>query len=227
MTVLALDQVRPLDRARQAAPQIYERLREAIITLAMPPGSPLSRTDLMDLYGVSQTPIREALIRLADEHLVDVFAQHKTRVSLIDLRHARETHFLRRSIEIEAVQVLALAKDKSFIAPLERDLEIQHVSLMGGDMAPYKARSLTFHSTLLAVADMAPLWTLIRSRSGHIDRIRRMDPPDPATNVVEHIEILAAIAAGSAELAQSLMRAHIGRAFANLEGIREQWPQYF
>ncbi len=224
---LVLEQAQPLDRGRQAAPQIYEQLRQAIITLELPPGSPLSRAALMDVFGVSQTPIREALIRLVDENLVDVFAQHKTRVSPIDLFHARETHLLRRSIEIEVVQVLSLAEDKSFARPLEWDLELQRTALAEGNLAPYLKSSLNFHKALFEQAGVSSLWTLVRSRSGHIDRIRRMDPPDPATNVAEHIEILNAIREGEAVKAQELMRAHIGRAFANLEGIRERWPQYF
>jgi DNA-binding GntR family transcriptional regulator len=48
-----------LDRDRQAAPQVFERLRKLIISLALPPGSPLSRNTLAEQFGVSSTPIPE------------------------------------------------------------------------------------------------------------------------------------------------------------------------
>src|SRR5258705_12648706 len=62
-----------LDRDRQAAPQVFERLRGMIIELALPPGSALSRAELAAQFGVSSTPIRDALMRLEEEGLVDVF----------------------------------------------------------------------------------------------------------------------------------------------------------
>ncbi len=70
-----------LDRDRQAAPQVFERLRGMIISLELPPGSPLSRAALAGQFGVSSTPIRDALMRLEEEGLVDVFPQYATVVS--------------------------------------------------------------------------------------------------------------------------------------------------
>ena len=83
------------DRGRQVAPQVYERLRDAIISLTLPPSTVLSRAELAERFGVSMTPIRDALMRLADEHLVEVFAQHATVVTAIDIEKSRQAQFLR------------------------------------------------------------------------------------------------------------------------------------
>src|SRR5258706_13873276 len=91
-----------LDRSRHAAPQVLDYLRERIIALELPPGIVLSRADLAAQFGLSQTPVRDALIRLEEEGLVEVFAQHKTVVSRIDVRSAQQAHFLRRPLEREA-----------------------------------------------------------------------------------------------------------------------------
>src|SRR3954449_10966073 len=102
--------VRPgarLDRARQAAPQVFERLRNAILALELPPGSPLSRTDLAAQFGVSSTPVRDALMRLEEEGLVEVFPQHATVVSRIDVHAAHQAHILRRALETEMVRIAA------------------------------------------------------------------------------------------------------------------------
>ena len=77
-----------LDRDRQAAPQVFDRLRSMIISLALPPGSALSRAALAGQFGVSSTPIRDALMRLDEEGLVEVFPQYATVVSRIDVRLA-------------------------------------------------------------------------------------------------------------------------------------------
>src|SRR5947207_10247095 len=79
-----------LDRDRQAAPQVFERLRGMIITLALPPGSALSRAELAAQFGVSSTPIRDALMRLEEEGLVDVFPQYATVVSRVGVRSGQQ-----------------------------------------------------------------------------------------------------------------------------------------
>src|ERR1700755_2956052 len=93
-----------LDRDRQAAPQVFERLRGMIISLELPPGSPLSRAALAGQFGVSSTPIRDALMRLEEEGLVDVFPQYATVVSRVDVRLAQQAHFLRQAVELEIVR---------------------------------------------------------------------------------------------------------------------------
>ena len=76
-----------------------------IIALELPPGSPLSRAALATQFGVSSTPIRDALMRLAEEGLVDVFPQHATVVSRIDVGLAQQAHFLRQALELEIVRI--------------------------------------------------------------------------------------------------------------------------
>ena len=96
-----------LDRSRQVAVQVYEILRERILAVELAPGALLVRGDIQEEFGVSQTPVRDALLRLQEEGLVDIFPQHATLVSRIDIGHARQAQFLRLSLELEAVRRLA------------------------------------------------------------------------------------------------------------------------
>src|SRR5260370_41961396 len=100
-----------LDRDRQAAPQVFERLRGMIISLELPPGSPLSRAALAAQFGVSSTPIRDALMRLEEEGLVDVFPQYATVVSRVDVRLAQQAHFLRQAGQIRNLRSAAVRHD--------------------------------------------------------------------------------------------------------------------
>jgi GntR family transcriptional regulator, rspAB operon transcriptional repressor len=94
--------------SRGGALHVFEVLREEIISLRLAPRTVLSRAELQKRFGLSSTPIRDALLRLQEERLVAIFPQHATLVSPIDLGRAREAQFLRRSIELEIVRVLAL-----------------------------------------------------------------------------------------------------------------------
>src|SRR4051794_23249006 len=94
-------------RSQQAATQVYEQLREMILSLKLTPGTALSRADLQRQFRLSSTPVRDALMRLEEAGLVEVFPQSGTIVSLIDVPLAQQAQFLRRAIEQEAVRVLA------------------------------------------------------------------------------------------------------------------------
>ena len=218
-----------LDRERQAAPQVFERLRSMIIALDLPPGSPLSRAALATQFGVSSTPIRDALMRLAEEGLVDVFPQHATVVSRIDVKRAQQAHFLRQALELEIVRILALADEKPLIAELDRLIMRQQQFAKAGDFEAFMAADNDFHAELYAAADKRDLWSLVRSRSGHIDRLRRLHLPSPgkAQDIVRHHRLIAkAIGAGWADEAQGHLRTHLSGTLSDLAAIRADHPEY-
>jgi DNA-binding GntR family transcriptional regulator len=218
-----------LDRARQAAPQVFERLRNAIIALELPPGAPLSRAELAGQFGVSSTPVRDALMRLEEEGLVDVFPQHATVVSQIDVGRAQQAHFLRQALELEIVRLLAANPDAALIVRLDNAIALQQRFAKAGDFEAFMAADNDFHAQLYAAAGKQDLWTLVRSRSGHIDRLRRLHLPSPgkAQNIVRHHRLITrAIEAGDADAAQRHLRTHLSGTLSELATIRSHHPEY-
>jgi DNA-binding GntR family transcriptional regulator len=220
----------PLDRARRAAPQVYEWLRDRIISLDYAPGTTLSRTELVKRFGLSQTPIRDALMRLAGEGLVDIFPQSTTRVSPIDLRQAIQTHFLRRSLEVEIVRSLALEPSKrAFVPRLKAIVAVQRAQYATADLAGFEANDKAFHRLLYESANVPDMWTLIRDRSGHIDRLRRLDLPSPGKIeqiLASHAGIVDAIEASDATAAQDRLRVHLSGTLSHIDDIRAAYPSY-
>lgn len=94
-------------RRASASVALHDSLRERILNLDLAPGQYISRSEIAADYEVSLTPVRDALIKLEEEGLIHIYPQSKTEVSKIDLAHARETHFLRLSLELEIVSRLA------------------------------------------------------------------------------------------------------------------------
>src|SRR3954468_21781204 len=134
-----------LDRDRQAAPQVFERLRGMIISLELPPGSPLSRAALAGQFGISSTPVRDALMRLEEEGLVDVFPQYATVVSSVDVRLAQQAHFLRQAIELEIVRMLAIRHDEAFVTELNAAIARQQQFAKAGEFAKFMTADNEFH----------------------------------------------------------------------------------
>ena len=88
--------------------QTLETLRRRIISLQLPPGEPLSENELAQELGVSRTPVRESLILLREEGLVQVYPQIGSFVSLVDLGRVSEAQFVREAIECASLRDLAV-----------------------------------------------------------------------------------------------------------------------
>jgi DNA-binding GntR family transcriptional regulator len=220
----------PRVRSQQAAPQVFEQLRDMILSLKLAPGTALSRSELQRQFGLSSTPVRDALMRLDEAGLVEVFPQSGTIVSLIDVPLARQAQFLRRSIEQEAVRVLAQAPDGAVVSRLRAVIDEQSSRAKENNLERFNEADLAFHKILYDAAGVPDLWALVRNRSGHIDRIRRLHLPigGKATQIVrDHSAIVNAIAKGQPDRAQSELRDHLSRSLAFSDELRVRFPGYF
>ena len=221
-----------LDRSRQAAPQIADALREHILSLALPPGTVLPRAELAERFGVSQTPVRDALTKLGEEGLVDIFPQHATIVSRIDVPAALRAHFLRRALELEIVRELSCRKaaELAAVLPLLRArIAEQKRALAAKDYGAFTLADQAFHREMYDAAGLAELWPLIRQRSGHVDRLRRLNLParGKAQSVLrDHQAIADAIAARKPEGAQAALRRHLAGTLTFVEQVRLRHPEW-
>lgn len=218
-----------LDRSRHAAPQVFDSLRESIIALDLPPGTVLSRAELAQRFRLSQTPIRDALIRLGEEGLVEVFPQHATLVSRISIASARHAHFLRRSIELEVVRELAGRHDAPLVARLRELVDLQESVFDPNDYGDFIAADHAFHRHLYHAAGVPDLWVLVRRMSGHVDRLRRLHLPEAgkAQSIVrEHRRIVDAIGKRDAQAAQARLREHLSGTLSHADAIRARHPEF-
>lgn len=230
----ALANVAPLklDRTRQSAPQVFEALREMIVSVELAPGTVLQRAELAEHFGISQTPIRDALLRLGEEQLVDIFPQHATVVSRIDLSAALQAHFLRRAIELEILKTLCELPDaehRALVQRLNASLAVQEAALNPLDVPKLALADQAFHQEMYEAARVGPLWALVRRQSGHVDRLRRLHLPDkgkPQAIVRDHRAIAEAIAGKDRPGAERALRQHLGGTLAFVDDIRQRFPQW-
>lgn len=218
-----------IDRKLPTAPQVYDRLRALIVSLAVPPGASLSPASVAKRLGLSLTPVREALLRLEEEGLVDIIPQSGTRVSRIGVQRAREAHFLRVSVELEVVRKAAGDPARPEIDGLKAILARQGAALERGDMIEFIAQDHEFHRSLCEIAGVGGLWSIIRTRSGQLDRLRHLHLPTPGKTrsvIEEHKRILRAVAAGKPEEAQKHLRAHLSGTLAQVDALQLLHPTY-
>lgn len=217
-------------RARGGASYVFDHLREEILSLQLAPGSVLSRLELQERFELSSTPIRDALMRLQEEGLVDIFPQHATVVSPINVDLARQAQFLRRSVELELVNVLAQNPDTALVEQLRSLIRQQTAFAELREHEAFSRADHAFHQQMYIAAKVGNLWHLIRRQSGHIDRLRRLNLPVEGKMreiVAAHTAIVDAIAGGRPREAQEALRAHLSQSLGLIEVLREKHPAYF
>ncbi len=200
---------REVDRRRPIVPQIYDALRDAIVGVALRPGQVISETEMAASFGVSRTPIREALIRLADEGLIDIYPQAGTFVSRIDLAAVREAQFVRQTLETAvAIQAASIGVGVTAFEPI---LERQERAIRDGDFAEFFASDEELHRKVFELAGHGATWRLVQSAKSHLDRVRQLERPSEETLLEmlgQHRAIAAAIGSGDTARVVEVVREH-------------------
>lgn len=229
---LAVNQPGSTGHLASAAPErVYRELREQIINFDLPPGTTLSRAELTKAFGVSQTPVREALQRLEKEGLVLIYPQSKTVVSKIDVRQLSETQFLRVAVETEVVRRLAESGKQDIIRRAQTILDMQK-ALNGSvdEMPMFTDLDRSFHRTLFEGVGMESLHSMLLDRLGHLYRCQRLELPREGKmqDIIDaHQAILRGLSNADPEQAVLAMRRHLSGTISRVETLRTEFPDYF
>jgi len=221
------DPLQPFERSSQKAEQIYDALRHAIVRLRMVPGSVISEKELALRHGVSRTPVREAIKRLADEHLVDVFPHSGTYVSRISLEVAEEGYVIRRALEIESVRRAANLAADDDIARLDVLIGEMRDILERGVLNEYIEVDDAFHAAIAAISRYPRIWKFTKLVKAHLDRMRQVPAPVPghlAEVTEQHAAIVRALERRSADQAELAMKIHLESSFAVMKAMYEADP---
>jgi DNA-binding GntR family transcriptional regulator len=219
-----------LDRRSSAVPQIYDRLRQLIVELRIRPGESLSKATLAKRFGISETPVREALLRLEEEGLVIIKPQSGTYVAAIDVEKAAAARFLRLSVEIEVVKHLCRGLDAVQEAELATILRRQRLFCQAGDREGFSREDSAFHMAMYRMAGVEGLWRNVRAMRAHLTRLRMLDIPQPGTMesiIREHEAIYRAIGERDPVAGETAVRRHLSGTVAPIEVLRAKYPDYF
>lgn len=222
-------QMMPL-RAISASARIYDWLRERIAGGALLPGVPLSEKELAESYGVSRTPVREALLRLADERLVDIFPQRGTFVSRIRPESLRDGMVIRRALERVAVREAALRVTEAGLAELRHCLDRQRASERAADWAGFHFEDEEFHRRIAVLSGHPNVWRVVRQEKVQIDRCRVIHLPMSGRRAFvldEHMAVLDGLAARDPDAAERAMETHLANVLPGLDELMRAHPDYF
>ena len=193
--------------SRTAANLIYRALRNDIIAMRLPPGQPINEKPLALDHGVSRTPVREALLRLAGEHLVEIFPQSGTFVARIPIAALPEAIMVRKALEDLTVRLAAKMATEADIARLRENLDEQKAFVRRGDRLGFHLTDREFHAIIADIAGHPNIWRMVEQVKVQVDRYCRLTLPAPGRMgrlIAEHAAILAAMATHDEARAASL-----------------------
>lgn len=222
---------KPLKFDRSVPRQIFEHLREEIVSMELAPGVMISETSLAEKFGVSRTPVREALFKLSNMGFVEVRPQRGTFVSHLSMPKILEARFIREALEVAVVVMLAERADKHFISTCETIIAEQEKA--AADHQPMLFQSLDdkFHQALAEQTQFPKLSQLIEAEKGHMDRVRNLSLKEIRGQydivLQQHKAILEAIKTGNPEAARHAMEKHMHEVFTILELAPVNHPEYF
>jgi len=196
--------------------RLRDRLEEAILEGELKPGERLRAEALAQRFGTSRTPIREALLQLEGQGLVEVEPNRGAVVRTFDRDDVVDLYEIRALIEPHAAARAATRISDARIAELAALCEAED-QLVANEH---------FHRIILEAAQSPRLRVAMRAATGIPRSFRAAfwhDERQRAESLMCHRRLVAAFAARDAQLAEAVMRMHILGAVAFLE---ETWPKH-
>ncbi|MFP1683557.1 GntR family transcriptional regulator [Alloalcanivorax sp. C16-1] len=216
------------DSARTLADRVFARLQDDIVRGVIAPGSKVSETELAGRYGVSRGPLREAIRRLESRKLVEREVHVGTRVASLSFTDLIEIYYVREALEGQAARLAAERMSEQEVAGLYQ-LLAQHEQQqdLREDTAYFQREfDLDFHYRIIQGSHNQTLIRMLIGELYHLVRMYRYQfsttANRPQKALHEHRRIVEAIESRDAEMAELLMRRHIGRARENIEHQAQQ-----
>lgn len=222
--VLPSDEDPSQDKPLSLTEKAYRELRSRLISLEIPPGSPLNEEALLRDLGVGRTPIREALKRLETDHLVVTYPKRGTFATTVELTDLANLIEVREVLEPRAAELAA----KKASSPARAEMRAYGAELRSVDasiLTPRRVMELDkrVHGLIYAAAMNSHLAATLTRFDNLANRIWNVFldrlPGEESDGLSEFAAILDAVADGDAVLAADLMRKHIVEADAKVRAV--------
>jgi DNA-binding GntR family transcriptional regulator len=211
--------------------QVYELLRERILTFELKPLQPISENALAIELGVSRSPVREALARLSELGFVDIFPQSGTVIAPLRLVDLEKSQFLREALEMALLRrAMERGRGGELARRLRTDLGVQRTFVEARDAARFYASDEEFHHAIGTHAGMATMLPEMARAKAHMDRFRHLmlsGLESLPTILAQHEAIVEAIEAADAEAAARALQTHLRRILQFVDKAQAQRPEFF
>ena len=202
------------------ADQVFEHLESDILSGKYQRGEILTESKLSAELGVSRTPIREALRRLGQEHIIEESGKGSVVIG-INEKDLADIFMIRKSLECQAAALSAQNRSEEQLKELKEALEFQEFYLEKHDAEQIKLMDSRFHETLYKLTGSTAFYDTLVPLHKKIQKYRRASIENKsraAASVAEHRKIFDAIEAQNAQLAAKYALEHVENAYKHIIG---------
>lgn len=201
------------DAALSKQNQIYEQLKEDIVTGKYSGGSFLQENDLCAAFNVSRTPVREALIRLSHDQYIELIPNRGAFIPQMTISDIKELYELRVANDGMAAFLFARRATPEIIADMEQSVAREAVFLQEGNFVKVHEEELYFHSLYINNCGNKRLINIINMAGNQTVRVMRISAEEQFRDTLEvslqrHGELTEAFKAHDQEKARALMESH-------------------
>jgi DNA-binding GntR family transcriptional regulator len=197
----------------------------------MKPFEPISENALALELGLSRTPVREALARLAELGFVDIFPQSGTVIAPLRLTDLEKSQFLREALELAFLRrAMERGRSAALMRRLRTDIAVQRTFVEAEDATRFYAADEQFHHEIAAHAGLSSVLPEMARAKTHMDRFRHLmltGLESLPIVLAQHEAIVDAIESGDAEQAARALQTHLRRILDFVEKARAAHPQFF
>lgn len=208
----------------------YNRIREDIMNMTLEPGTDVSVQKLSERYGVSRTPAREAVVRLQQSGLLEIYPQRKTVVSKINLQRVREEWFIRNSLESAVVDSFIHNCSPLVVDTMQELINKQKKYVDKEHFREFYSRDNRLHQLIFEVAGEELAWLTIEEVASHYNRIRllhtKINGVEPSV-IKEHEKMVAAAQKQDVEEMRKVVTEHSNNLLEYVKSMPKQYPHFF
>ena len=212
--------------------EAYQILRRAILDLYLCPGAILSIKDICDYFGIGRSPVRDALLRLDQEGLVNLLPQRGTMISQINLSRVEQERFLRISVEEEVMKIFMARHTPSDVMFLSESLRNQQKLCDGQevDIRQFLRLDDEFHNIFYTVADKLFCMQTVQNASGHYRRVRLLTlnrRRNIQETINQHDTLVTAFRARDTALMRNTFHMHLSKLDHENQDLMKAHPNLF
>ncbi|MFV0560929.1 MAG: GntR family transcriptional regulator [Enterococcus sp.] len=211
--------------------QAYLAIRRQIIHSDLEPGKKVSEKTLEETLSIGRTPIREALITLRQQGLVDTIPQSGTYISLIDLNSANNARFMREHLEKQIMLESCAKMDLQKKRILETVLSEQEKAVTKKDARSFFHNDNLFHEVCFEIAGREEIWHWLEEHNTHLERFRwlRVTTKELKWNKImnQHYDLFHALTHQNPEEASFLTSMHLHLMLDEQKTVVDAHPNYF
>lgn len=211
--------------------QAYQSIRRQIIYADLEPGKKVSEKILEETLSIGRTPIREALIQLRQQGLVDTIPKSGNYISLIDLHSANNARFVREHLERQIMLECCAKMNDQKKRILETIITEQEKAVSQKDSRSFFHSDNLFHEVCFEIAEREEIWQWLENHNTHLERFRWLRVTTEGLKweriMEQHYQLFEALTNQDPEEANFLTSVHLHLMLDEQSAVLAAHPEYF